>query len=177
MVAATAKTTHPEVIRHLVLARPTVSKAIKAAFRVATFKGENSDASLLHLLQYGPVEDAVQSAVQNSANQVCDFMTIMHCAVSLGHIESIKHLLLRRVDCTGQDTKGQTAALLALGNGFYDLASLLHRHGGELGDLQKTGGKALRGAVSNNSSEIVELFLDKGVPINRQDKRGATAMM
>jgi ankyrin repeat protein len=173
MFYSTVSFTHPEILRRLLVHKPDFKSVLDSASRTVTFVDEYADTSLLMLLKYDLIEDAIR----DSRASAMPFEELLRRAAEHGHTRSLNHLLSREVHCNIPNENGETTALLALGAGHQELAILLHHHGAELGDLENAGGNALRSAASNNNTEGVKILLEKGVRISDSDEKGVTALM
>ena len=104
-------------------------------------------------------------------------LTALMIAADAGHVEVIKALVKGKADIDATSSKdGFTALHLAASQGDLETCRLLIDAGASLGLSSNDGTTPLMIAVKS-SYDVVELFLERGAPVNSQNQLGETALM
>ena len=102
--------------------------------------------------------------------------------------------VMRRLAAAGADTRAATdenttplmvaaglgqvpAETRVTGDGAVEAVRLVLELGGDVNDLNQTGRTALHGAAHIRSDAIVQLLVERGAPVNVEDRRGITPLM
>ena len=108
--------------------------------------------------------------------------TALHEACRYGHADIVKLLINAGADDTAKNEDGETPAHLVLKKTHYrsslnsDQKACLLKELNAL-DLPDETGKTPFMLLDHTDAELLPLFLDRGVDVNRQDQDGMTAMM
>lgn len=104
-------------------------------------------------------------------------LTALMIAVDAGHVDVVKTLISGKADINATSTKdGFTALHLAASQADLETCRLLLDAGASLGLGSNDGTTPLMVAVKG-SYDVVSLLLERGAPINSQNKLGETALM
>ena len=102
--------------------------------------------------------------------------------------------VMRRLAAAGADTRAATdenttplmvaaglgqvpAETRVTGDGAVEAVRLVLELGGDVNDLNQAGRTALHGAAHIRSDAIVQLLVERGAPVNVEDRRGITPLM
>ena len=102
--------------------------------------------------------------------------------------------VMRRLAAAGADTRAATdenttplmvaaglgqvpAETRVTGDGAVEAVRLVLELGGDVNDLNQAGRTALHGAAHIRSDAIVQLLVERGAPVNAEDRRGITPLM
>ncbi len=140
-----------------------------------------------------PQRTALQIAIENGHSSTATYLikqakadvniagehnvTALHLAVGRGSLEMVKLLCVAGAQVDGKNGNGQTALQCAIDQGHLSIAEYLIREAkADVNKAQEANHSALHLAAINGSTDMVNLLLNEGVPIEAKGFDGRTAL-
>ncbi|XP_015193198.2 ankyrin repeat and protein kinase domain-containing protein 1 [Lepisosteus oculatus] len=105
-----------------------------------------------------------------------DGNSLLHYAVAMGDLETVKLVLHFGATVNSQSIKGYTPLIIAVIYKFLDICSLLLEHGADVNLADKDQWTPLHFAVQSGEDRITRLLLDSYAQVNARERDGWTPL-
>jgi len=141
-----------------------------------TLKMLESAGACTSVLEVWP-EDGREIARESVAEMAREHPEWLVWGVGCLPVEVSSELLAAGADVHARDEYGQTALILAAGNGHTATVERLLAAGADVNARDQNGQTALMFAEGRGHTEMVERLLAAGADVNARDRNGRTALM